>query len=92
METDNCPLSYAASHQETTCPLLLLKRRLTAAIQTPIIIEPGNSPGSAVSVAQLVERRIVVPVVEGSNPSAHPILAEDSRPFEVQSARGSGPA
>ena len=27
-----------------------------------------------VGVAQLVERRIVVPVAEGSNPSTHPIL------------------
>ena len=27
-----------------------------------------------VSVAQLVERRIVVPVVGGSNPLAHPML------------------
>jgi hypothetical protein len=30
-----------------------------------------------VGVAQLVERRIVVPVAEGSNPSTHPIHAMD---------------
>jgi hypothetical protein len=28
-----------------------------------------------VAVAQLVERWIVVPVAEGSNPSSHPMLA-----------------
>ena len=27
-----------------------------------------------VAVAQLVERRIVIPVAEGSNPSSHPTL------------------
>ena len=33
-----------------------------------------------VSVAQLVERRTVAPVVEGSNPSAHPTLALNLSP------------
>ena len=30
-----------------------------------------------VGVAQLVERRIVVPVAEGSNPSTHPMILVD---------------
>ena len=32
-----------------------------------------NCRNTTVGVAQLVERRIVVPVAEGSNPSTHPI-------------------
>ena len=30
-----------------------------------------------VAIAQLVESRIVIPVVEGSSPSSHPILSTD---------------
>ena len=30
-----------------------------------------------VAIAQLVESRIVIPVVEGSSPSSHPILSAD---------------
>ena len=34
----------------------------------------GHVESSVVGVAQLVERRIVIPVVVGSNPIVHPIL------------------
>ncbi len=39
-----------------------------------------------VGVAQLVERRIVIPVVVGSIPIVHPILwhSKGSMPFEYQ--------
>ena len=37
-----------------------------------------------VGVAQLVERRIVVPVAEGSNPSTHPILSAARRMSEAE--------
>ena len=40
-----------------------------------------------VGVAQLVERRIVAPVVVGSNPIAHPNFF--SKKFKVQSVKGS---
>ena len=37
------------------------------------IVHPGYVPGPiVVGVAQLVERRIVIPVVVGSNPIVHP--------------------
>ena len=34
------------------------------------------NPTPAVAVAQLVESRIVIPVVAGSNPVSHPIINE----------------
>jgi hypothetical protein len=40
-----------------------------------------NWRNTTVGVAQLVERRIVVPVAEGSNPSTHPKRREDKHVF-----------
>ena len=42
-----------------------------------------------VGVAQLVERWIVVPVVEGSNPSTHPMLNMRLPAFGQPDSRGS---
>ena len=39
----------------------------------------NRRPAEMVGVAQLVERRIVIPVVVGSNPIVHPIFRPDAR-------------
>ena len=40
-------------------------------------VEDGRFNSTVVAIAQLVEPRIVIPVVEGSSPFSHPIFSQE---------------